>query len=346
MAERPRQLLALIDRELLLTSVVVALILVGYLGIEVRLSVTTAVLVAVPLALFIAQLARTSRFLLWGRAFSAARRYLTTAALTVGSIASGLLAGGALVLLLRVFGSPSPLGTTVFVGGGLGVSAFLLSAAFRILSEQDSEREEAQRDALVAELRAKEAELSALSARVSPHFLFNSLNSIAALCRKDPKGAERMCIDLAELLRERLDLSGREWVTVLDELETIRRYLSIEKVRFLDRLEVIEKINPVVLNLPMPKLSLQPLVENAVKHGIARLSEGGCIEIEADWIDGTLVFRITNPTPEEARKRTPGHGIRLVRERLAFLTEGRSSLTTKPEQGVFVCELRLPDGQA
>ena len=127
------------------------------------------------------------------------------------------------------------------------------------------------------EARLAQARLQALKMQLHPHFLFNTLNGIAALTHENPKAANRMLAKLSELLRMSLDDEGAQEVSLRSELEFIRRYLELEQIRFNDRLAVCWEIAPETLDAFVPKLVLQPLLENAIRHGIAPLSTGGQI---------------------------------------------------------------------
>ena len=166
--------------------------------------------------------------------------------------------------------------TTLFT---VGVLLYLLSVAFHyvLIAMEESRRAEAQ--AVEARVLARDAELKALKAQVNPHFLFNSLNSISALTSVDPPKARQMCILLAEFLRMTLGLGEKSAIPLAEELALLDRFLAIEKVRFGARLHVEEEIQAESKTLLVPPLVLQPLVENAVVHGIGNLPEGGAIRL-------------------------------------------------------------------
>src|SRR5262249_49528922 len=138
-----------------------------------------------------------------------------------------------------------------------------------------------ERTALEAKVQTRDAELRALRAQINPHFLFNGLNAVASLAGSDPMRARQMCVMLADFLRRSLALGGRAEVTLAEELELAERYLEIERVRFGSRLEVALDVEPETLHCMVPALVLQPLVENAVTHGIAQSLEGGAVRIGA-----------------------------------------------------------------
>jgi sensor histidine kinase YesM len=183
-------------------------------------------------------------------------------------------------------------------------------------------RELREKDVLEEKLKtlAAQAELKALRAQVNPHFLFNSLNTIASLVNSDPPKAEESVERLADIFRYALSASDKEFVTLRDELEFIDSYLEIEKARFWERLEVTKDISPDILDTPIPSLILQPLVENSVKHGSG---ENGKMKIAiTGHTDGELVQLAIKDegggVPEEVRKGiyTSGTGLRNVSERL------------------------------
>jgi two-component system, LytTR family, sensor histidine kinase AlgZ len=144
-----------------------------------------------------------------------------------------------------------------------------------------------------AEVLSREAELRALKAQVNPHFLFNSLHSISALTSVDPTKARDMCIRLSEFLRSSLRLGERVSIPFREELALTRNYLDVEQIRFGERLRVAQEVDPECADCEVPPLMVQPLVENAIKHGIANLVEGGEIAMRARrWRDGVRFARL------------------------------------------------------
>jgi len=183
-------------------------------------------------------------------------------------------------------------------------------------------RELTQKDLLEERLKAlaTQAELKALKAQINPHFLFNSLNTVASLARTSPDKAEEATLKLADVFRYTLSSSNREFVTLQDELDFLDSYLDVEKARFGDKLEVIKSIQPEILNARVPSLILQPLVENCLKHG--RTPKGNAnIEIQCS-LDGNAIkieIRDQGKGPPEEIKRgiyTKGTGLKNVNERL------------------------------
>jgi two-component system, LytTR family, sensor histidine kinase AlgZ len=222
----------------------------------------------------------------------------------------------------------------------LGVLFYLLAVVVSYLYLAIEASHEAAERTLSAQVGAREAELRALRAQLDPHFLFNSLNSINALIGRDPAGARRMCERLGEFMRRTLKLGARETVTLGEELELVEDYLAIEQVRFGERLRVERDIEPAALAGLLPPLLLQPLVENAVKHGVAGRIEGGTLRLSAVHRDGALVVAIENPVDADAPLRPgTGTGLENVRRRLEALGAGR--IVLERDDGWFRATLAL-----
>jgi two-component system sensor histidine kinase AlgZ len=187
-----------------------------------------------------------------------------------------------------------------------------------------------------------EARLQALQARIRPHFLFNSLNAVLGLMRSDPRRAEGTLENLADLFRVFMR-DARDLVALDDELITCKEYLSIEQLRLGDRLKVRWHLDDMPGDALLPSLLLQPLLENAVHHGIEPSSETGVIEISATRIADRVRVEILNPLLEEQPVR-PGNQMALsnVRERLMLLYDMEAELKTSAQAGVYRVELELP----
>ena len=189
------------------------------------------------------------------------------------------------------------------------------------------------------ELRSR---LDSLRAKIRPHFLFNTLNSIASLIASRPEEAERAVEDLSELLRVSLQESQRPTL-VADEQRLCELYLAIEQMRLGDRLQVLWEVDPRVREKPMPSLILQPLVENAVYHGVAQMEGGGRIRVSIQQAGNVLLVVVENPAPEKSA-RTSGHKIALenIRQRLQVLYGGQGRLQIVQNDGLFRVELSYP----
>ncbi len=185
------------------------------------------------------------------------------------------------------------------------------------------------------------ARLAELQSRIRPHFLFNALNTALALVQVDPRQAEAVLEDLAELFRVALAESGSA-VTLDEEIALARRYLAIEQLRFGDRLQVDWDLDTAAAAAWLPPLVLQPLVENAVRHGIEPALAGGRIIVRSRALRGMAEVWVTNTLPDEAGR--PGSGIALanVAERLRLLHDLAGSLETGTEAGLYRACIRVP----
>jgi hypothetical protein len=226
---------------------------------------------------------------------------------------------------------------------GVGFLYYLFASALHYLILAVEQAREAEMREVRARAEAREAELRALKAQLSPHFLFNSLNSISALAGTDAARARQMCVQLSDYLRGTLGLAANETIPLAREVEMLRNYLAIERVRFAGRLEFEEAMEPGCEVCPVPALLLQPLAENAVKHGISNLLEGGVIRLEARREGAALVLEMENTfdpaSPEPSRS---GVGLGLVRKRLAVRYGAGASLDTEVAGSRFIARVRLP----
>ena len=226
-----------------------------------------------------------------------------------------------------------------------GVLLYLLAVAlFYVLLAQEESREAEQR-AMEAQVQARDAELRALKAQVNPHFLFNSLHSISALTSSDPKRAREMCIALADFLRATLGLGEKALIPLEEELSLIHSFLAVEKIRFGNRLQMEEKVDQEVLNFMVPPLILQPLVENAVAHGIANLTEGGVIRLHASYRaeESSVSIDVENSfDPEAPARRKSGVGLANVRRRLDTRYGNTAKFSVDRNDGCFHVGLVLP----
>ena len=191
-------------------------------------------------------------------------------------------------------------------------------------------------------VRAKQSELESLQARIRPHFLFNTLNTGVALVHRHPDEVERLLLDLADLFRAAL--AGPRQISLEDELALARRYLEIEALRFGDRLSVRWQLPGVIPAVTVPALSIQPLVENAIRHGVELVPGGGDVEISVSTTPGNVVVQISNPMPRTDAQRHHGHrvGLNASQVRIGALTDGRGSVQTHVVDGRYVATIRLP----
>jgi two-component system sensor histidine kinase AlgZ len=267
-----------------------------------------------------------------------------TAALTAGAFSVGIAWGWAAVLeTLNLNLHPKMYLEQPWTLFAVGVLLFSLSIAFHyaLIASLDAQRAESQM--LETKLLVRDAELKALRAQLNPHFLFNSLNSVSALTASDPAGARHMCLLLADFLRDTLRLGSAQRITVREEIKVLRRYLAIEQVRLGPRLLVECDGSDEAMQETIPALILQPLVENAVVHGIAHRLEGGTVSIHAQIRDSSLVICISNPVDaDRPRGQGTGFGLNLVRQRLQAYYGASYAFAATETGGIYRAEIHLP----
>jgi hypothetical protein len=226
---------------------------------------------------------------------------------------------------------------------GVGILLYLLSAGLHYASLAAEEAREASLAAAEARTLARDAELYALRMQINPHFLFNSLHSIAALVTVDAVRAREMCIRLADFLRSSLGLGERECIALREELALARGYLAVEQVRFGARLDFSENIQECCQDCAIPALLLQPLVENAVKHGIAGLVEGGAIRLSVERLGDTVHVTLENGFDADAAPpKRLGMGLPQVRRRLELRYGDAATVEAGGRDGLYRVELRFP----
>jgi LytS/YehU family sensor histidine kinase len=191
------------------------------------------------------------------------------------------------------------------------------------------------------ETRLVEAQLNALRMQLHPHFLFNALNSVSVLMRKDVDAADRMLLQLSNLLRVTLTRSGAHEIRLKQELEILERYLEIEQIRFQDRLTVRVQTDPSALDAMVPQLFFQPLVENAIRHGVADRETGGIIDIHAERQDNMLRLQVRDNGPGLNISKgnfIEGVGLSNTRSRLEYLygAGGRLEICNAEDGGLIV----------
>ncbi len=225
--------------------------------------------------------------------------------------------------------------------------SFLIAAFMAVISVLwytfDEREKQTQRENEMAKL-AKEAELFKLRQQLQPHFLFNSLNSINALIGNQPGQARNMVQQLSSFLRSTLKKEEGQWVPLQEELEQLELYLSIEKVRFGNRLQTVVQTEEASLKMKLPALLLQPLVENAIKFGLYGTVGETVIELHASAVNGELVIAIINPFDDDSipAEKGTGFGLNSVKRRL-YLLFGRHDLAETEIQGnQFIVSITIP----
>lgn len=226
-------------------------------------------------------------------------------------------------------------GTGVFIYG-LIILTYYLFISLTNLSEKNAR--EARLETIV-----KETELKMLRSQINPHFLFNSLNSISSLTVTDPEKARTMVVKLSDFMRYALSRKDEQPVSLQSELDNLRLYLEIEKVRFGDKLTTEENIETNCLDFKLPVMLLQPLYENAVKHGVYESTETVRIITEARMVDGFIEIIIKNnyDTVPSLRKGT-GTGLLNVTRRLELFYGNEASIKTTKENNIYTVTLYIP----
>jgi LytS/YehU family sensor histidine kinase len=255
-------------------------------------------------------------------------------------LGSAVLACALWIGLARLLAFPMALGTRLDSAVphlvAVGLLLYLLSVALHyVLLAMEASRE--------AALQTRDAELRALKSQINPHFLFNCLNSISALTTTDPAKARDMCVRLSDFLRNTLGLGERESIAWRDELELARTYLEVERVRFGARLQVEMLVDDACAECQVPPLVLQPLIENAIKHGIATMVEGGIVRLESRVESGNLEVSVENDyDPDAPTPRRSGLGLRNVRNRLETRFGSSASFRTGAQNNRFRAEMIFP----
>ncbi len=246
-------------------------------------------------------------------------------------VAAGLLlgAGTGVNLVRALFHGPEYL---LIVIGFLYAGVLVARASHRTSGFLYHHAREQAEAAARARSEAAEAQLAALQAQIHPHYLFNALNTIAALVRTDARAAEATVENVAQVLRKTLDRSRRSVAPLSEEIDYLKAYLAVEKQRFGDRLRVSWALANDALAVPVPPLVLQPLVENSLKHGLGQRIEGGMIEIVAGFVEGKLVLSVADDGAGLPLRHEDGTGLSNLRQRLATLYGPAASVTLEPRE--------------
>lgn len=280
------------------------------------------------------------------------RRGLRVAAAIFGLTAASVLLWLVIVQIdLRLFSTPGRRPSAPIVAWQFLMDLLLLSSlAFAGYAREGAEAlRRAREDAARAEALRARAELEVLRSQVQPHFILNVLHALLGLVRRDPSRAEEALEKLGDLLRYGQEVHGEngDRVPLSREWEFVGSYLELERMRLGNRLSVEIEADPAALEVPVPPFALQPLVENAVTHGVANRSSGGRVRVAARRFPGGVRLTVWDDgagATETQLSASPRIGLRLVRERLAALYDGRARLSfVSPEGGGFEARLELPD---
>lgn len=218
----------------------------------------------------------------------------------------------------------------------MGISAIVSALSLRYFYIQHQWRKNIESEA--------DARVQALQSRIRPHFLFNCMNTIASLTRRDPKLAEEATEDLADLFRVSLQ-EAKRMSTVAEEISLCKRYLRIESHRFGDRLKTVWETDDLPEHVQLPNLTLQPILENAIYHGIEPLPEGGVIHIRGQSSDNEIIITIDNPLPpRENADQHKGNQMALdnIRQRLSAHYGDKGQLLTQAENHRYITKIILP----
>lgn len=263
--------------------------------------------------------------------------------LTANNLLSSYLVRGIKALLESI----GPAGGRFISIGSFGMRIPVYAAILGAGMALDYYRQVRERDLAAANLKAQlaQAQLQMLKSQIHPHFLFNTLNTVSALVHEDPGAADRVIGRLSRLLRLSLENQGRQEVPLKEEIEVLGIYLDILEIRFGDRVAFRVEVEPAAGDALVPSFLLQPLVENAVRHGLAARREGGTVTVRASRLGGTLSLEVSDNgrgfagDPESLVRQ--GFGLANVRERLALLY-GRDGVMTLENAGGAAVKISIP----
>ena len=299
--------------------------------------------------MFMIELAKTSMFVLWLGILSAVvmclfRHQLESAGKTFAFVISFFV----LEVLCLALAEVAYQVTRIFAEsviiddshGGFILRTFAISSIVIALTMRYLYVSSEWRRSIVLEAQAR---VSALQALIRPHFLFNSMNTIASLTRSDPRQAEEAVEDLSDLLRANLGGSG-DRTTLKEELEVAAIYQRIEKLRLGDRLNVRWDIGDLPMRALIPSLTIQPLLENAIYHGIELLPDGGDVVVTGQRDDNFLVITITNPVAAGEKRSTSGNKMAMenIRQRFELAYNSRATVVVDESETAFSVSLRFP----
>jgi two-component system, LytTR family, sensor histidine kinase AlgZ len=224
-----------------------------------------------------------------------------------------------------------------------GAIGYWFSVAVHYLIITFQQSQEAEKQTMELKLLAQEAELKFLRTQIDPHFLFNALNSLSALTASDPSAARRMTLILADFFRNSIALGSQAFISLKDEIELVNNFLSIEQIRFGQRLSVEFDIPDDTLAMRIPPLMLQPLVENAVKHGIAQILDGGLIRIQSRTDSTILSVIIQNPCDADSlNTKGTGLGLENIRKRLGHQYGNQGDLIIDKKKSTYTVTINIP----
>ncbi len=183
-----------------------------------------------------------------------------------------------------------------------------------------------------------QTELQAIQSRINPHFLYNSLNSIASLTRMDPEKAEEMALSLSDYFRYSINKKNKKMTPLKDELESVKTYLKIEKIRFSNQLEYSVQCDEQLYDYTIPRFLIQPLVENAIKHGTSEITEKGTVTIEITRQDAQLMIKVSDNGKDFPEDPIPGFGLQSIFDKLEIIYQGEANMnwTNQPDKAIII----------
>src|SRR5665213_180637 len=332
----------------LLLWVTFGALLAGIIAVTGEASLQWAELLAIPLAVLMGLQCLPCWYLVRGMAPDEIPAWRLVGTWTGTSFVLLSVWLGAAMLWMRVLKAfdqtpqvdPGTLLPLLVFAGSVGI----LIAILGLYSAAAAERSrDAERRALELRALAREAEMSFLRRQLDPHFLFNSLNSVAALIGSDATAARRMCLLMADFFRKSLKFGAQQTIALADELTLVETFLAIEEVRFGDRLRRSVNVSEEAMQMQVPALLLQPLVENAVHHGVAHLLNGGEIRLSAR-VRGKLLDIMVENSCDADRPISSGTGLGLanVRGRVESMYGTRARMDVENEPAIFRVRLALP----
>ncbi len=335
----------------LLVWTIVGLMLAGLISTSSGAAWSNSILFAIPITLLYAIAAGYSAYYMC-RAYPLAERHpavITGVLFIAATVASSMWTAIAMAFnALSLDLAPELAGIELsrpllIVITGLGILLYGLCAAGHYLVTEFERARTSERRELESQLMAQTAELRMLRTQIDPHFLFNSLNSISALTAINPQAARDMTVQLAQFFRHSLGLEAHTKITLDAELTLIDHFLAIEKVRFSSRLAVELDIDDAARACMVPPMILQPLVENAVKHGIANLTEGGTVRIAAQRQGSLLQLSVTNDVDaDQVEGGRKGIGLANVRQRLSIAYGHEASVHWQRSSTAFRVDISMP----
>jgi hypothetical protein len=231
----------------------------------------------------------------------------------------------------------------------LGGGAYLIALLMHDIGRAAEQLRDAQTREDQSRLQARDAQLQMLRTQISPHFLFNSLNSISALTSHNAAAARDMTLELAAFFRKTLALAEQERIALSQEIALCQHFLAVEKIRFGDKLRVAMDVSQAAGSVLIPPMLLQPCVENAIKHGVRHLPDGGCVTLRAFVQEPWLYVTIENPVDPDALayadvEMAEGRGVGLanIRQRLSTVYGGQARIAWDLQQQRFSIEMVLP----